>query len=76
MASGNVAVWIGKGDVIPWAAKTLLRAGLMPKSSKDTSSLFIHETERVRGANRNFRLEEKDSQGRGLILTQEANAVA
>ena len=48
----------------------------MPKSSKDTISLFIHETERVRGANRNFRLEEKDSQGRGLILTQEANAVA
>ena len=48
----------------------------MPKSSKDTMSLFIHETERVRGANRNFRLEEKDSQGGGLILTQEANAVA
>ena len=48
----------------------------MPKSSKDTMSLFIHETERVRGANRNFRLEEKDSQGGGLILIQEANAVA
>jgi len=48
----------------------------MPNSSKDTISLFIHETERVRGANRNFRLEGKDSQGVGLFLTQEAGALA
>jgi hypothetical protein len=48
----------------------------MPNSSKDTISLFTHETERVRGANRNVRLEGKDSQGVGLILTQEAGALA
>ena len=48
----------------------------MPKSSKDTISLFIHETERVRGANPNFRLEEKDSQGGGRVLTREADAFA
>jgi hypothetical protein len=30
--------------VIPWRAKALLRAGLMPSSSKDMSYLFIHKT--------------------------------
>jgi hypothetical protein len=35
MASGNVAIWIGKGSLIPDLANVLTMEGFTPKSKND-----------------------------------------
>src|SRR6056297_150721 len=66
---------MGNGEVMPWRARTLLRAGLMPNSSKDMRYLFITRPRESRGADCTFQSEFEDSQG-DQVLIQESTAVA